>query len=89
MNAAADLLDAERDEIARIMTTEMGKTYVAAQAEVTKCATAARFYADRAPAFLADEPADAAAVKAVQAFIATSRSASCSRSCRGTSRSGR
>ncbi|MCZ7375610.1 NADP-dependent succinic semialdehyde dehydrogenase [Micromonospora sp. WMMC250] len=69
MNAAADLLDAERDEIARIMTTEMGKTYASAQAEVTKCATAARFYAEKAPAFLADEPADSAAVKATRAFV--------------------
>ncbi|RLP93833.1 NADP-dependent succinic semialdehyde dehydrogenase [Micromonospora sp. BL4] len=69
MHAAADLLEADRDEIARIMTTEMGKTYVAAQAEVTKCASACRFYADRAPSFLADEPADAKAVTATRAFI--------------------
>lgn len=67
--AAADLLEAERDETARLMTTEMGKTYAAAQAEVTKCATACRFYAGNAERMLADEPADAGAVRAKRAFI--------------------
>ncbi|MGR6318466.1 NADP-dependent succinic semialdehyde dehydrogenase [Micromonospora soli] len=69
LNVAADLLDAERDETARLMTTEMGKTYAAAQAEVTKCATACRFYAANAERMLADEPADAGAVKARRAFV--------------------
>ncbi|MEU7960956.1 NADP-dependent succinic semialdehyde dehydrogenase [Micromonospora humida] len=69
MNAAADLLDAERDDTARLMTTEMGKTYAAARAEVTKCATACRFYAVNAERMLADEPADATAVKAKRAFV--------------------
>ncbi|MGW0240656.1 NADP-dependent succinic semialdehyde dehydrogenase [Micromonospora chalcea] len=69
LTAAADRLDAERDETARLMTTEMGKTYAAAKAEVTKCAAACRFYADNAPAMLADEPADAVAVKARRAYV--------------------
>ncbi|MGK5445214.1 NADP-dependent succinic semialdehyde dehydrogenase [Micromonospora sp. URMC 105] len=69
MNAAADLLDAERDATARMMTTEMGKTYAAAKAEVTKSASACRFYAANAERMLADEPADAGAVKAKRAFV--------------------
>ncbi|MFG1758737.1 NADP-dependent succinic semialdehyde dehydrogenase [Micromonospora echinofusca] len=69
LNAAADLLEVERDEIARLMTTEMGKTYASARAEVTKCAAACRFYAAKAADFLADEPADAGAVKATRAFV--------------------
>ena len=47
MHAAADLLDKERDDIARIMTTEMGKTLAAARAEAAKCAKAMHWYADR------------------------------------------
>ncbi|MGK5675411.1 NADP-dependent succinic semialdehyde dehydrogenase [Micromonospora sp. URMC 106] len=69
LTAAADLLEADRDETARLMTTEMGKTYAAAKAEVTKCATACRFYAAKAAEFLADEPADAGAVKAARAYV--------------------
>jgi succinate-semialdehyde dehydrogenase/glutarate-semialdehyde dehydrogenase len=69
MNAAADLLDAERDEVAAMMTLEMGKTLASAKAEVTKCATACRFFAKHAERFLADDrDADPAAVNARQAY---------------------
>ena len=69
MEAAAAILDDERDTVARLMTTEMGKTLAAAQAEVQKCAVACRFYARHATAILADRPADADAVRASQACV--------------------
>jgi succinate-semialdehyde dehydrogenase / glutarate-semialdehyde dehydrogenase len=69
MHAAAGILDDETDSIATMMTTEMGKTVAAARAEVEKCARACRYFADRAHALLADEPADAAEVGAAQAYV--------------------
>lgn len=69
LRRAADLLDGDRDQIAAMMTTEMGKTLTAARQEVAKCATACRYYAEHAAGFLADEPADAAAVGAGQACV--------------------
>jgi succinate-semialdehyde dehydrogenase/glutarate-semialdehyde dehydrogenase len=68
MRSAADILDGEVDQIAEMMTTEMGKTLVAARQEVAKCAKACRYFADHAEEFLADEPADADAVGAGTAY---------------------
>ena len=68
MRAAAQMLEDEADEIARMMTTEMGKTVASARAEVLKCAKASRFFAEHAEALLADEPADADAVGAGRAY---------------------
>ncbi len=69
MQRAAGILDDEQDQTAAMMTTEMGKTLAAARQEVAKCATACRYYAEHAAGFLADEPADAAAVGAAQAYV--------------------
>ncbi|MEU5099261.1 NADP-dependent succinic semialdehyde dehydrogenase [Streptomyces sp. NPDC020996] len=58
MNRAAELLDQDQRDIARVMTTEMGKPVGQARAEAAKCARAMRWYAERAEALLADEEPD-------------------------------
>jgi succinate-semialdehyde dehydrogenase / glutarate-semialdehyde dehydrogenase len=54
LNQAAEILEKDTLKFAEIMTTEMGKTLQSAIAEAEKCAKVCRFYADKAPEFLAD-----------------------------------
>jgi succinate-semialdehyde dehydrogenase/glutarate-semialdehyde dehydrogenase len=68
MRAAADILEAEVDDVATTMTLEMGKTLASAKGETLKCAKACRYYADHAEQYMADEPVDPAAVSASRAY---------------------
>ncbi|MER5992229.1 MULTISPECIES: NADP-dependent succinic semialdehyde dehydrogenase [Streptomyces] len=63
LHRAADLLQEDRDDIARVITTEMGKPVAQARAEAVKCAKAMHWYADHAARLLADEEPDASDVK--------------------------
>jgi succinate-semialdehyde dehydrogenase / glutarate-semialdehyde dehydrogenase len=55
MSKAAEILETEKEDLGRLMTTEMGKTFRSAVDEAAKCAWACRYYAEHAERFLADE----------------------------------
>ena len=55
LNRAAEPPDDAGQDIARVMTTEMGKPVKQARAEAAKCAKAMRWYAEHAESLLADE----------------------------------
>lgn len=52
----ADVLDQHQEKLATLATEEMGKTLASAKAEVAKCASVCRYYAEEGPGFLRDEP---------------------------------
>jgi succinate-semialdehyde dehydrogenase / glutarate-semialdehyde dehydrogenase len=61
LRAAAALLLQRVEELAVLVTREMGKPLAESRAEVDKCAIGLEFYADNAQGFLADEVYDTSA----------------------------
>ncbi|MFL9900328.1 NAD-dependent succinate-semialdehyde dehydrogenase [Paraburkholderia fungorum] len=55
LGRVAQRLRSGREQLARIITLEMGKPIEEARAEIEKCAMTCDFYAENAPRFLADE----------------------------------
>jgi succinate-semialdehyde dehydrogenase/glutarate-semialdehyde dehydrogenase len=55
MLKASAILESEKETFARMMTTEMGKTFRSAIDEAVKCASVCRYYAENAERYLADE----------------------------------
>ncbi|RUW19638.1 NAD-dependent succinate-semialdehyde dehydrogenase, partial [Mesorhizobium sp. M1A.F.Ca.IN.020.06.1.1] len=64
----ARVLRAGKSRYAAMITREMGKPIVEAEAEIEKCAYNCDFYAENAARFLADEPVASNATESVVAF---------------------
>jgi len=66
---AAEILEKEKDTLAHLMTTEMGKPIRAAVDEALKCATGCRYYAEHAERFLADEAVTTSATSSYVRYL--------------------
>jgi succinate-semialdehyde dehydrogenase/glutarate-semialdehyde dehydrogenase len=65
---AVEILETEKDALARLMTTEMGKPLKAAVGEIEKCAWVCRYYAESAKHHLADKPVETNAKRSYVRF---------------------
>jgi succinate-semialdehyde dehydrogenase/glutarate-semialdehyde dehydrogenase len=69
MRKAAQVLRDNKDNYARLITTEMGKLITDARAEVEKCALVCDYYAEYGPEFLQDEAIASDAGKSFVAYL--------------------
>ncbi|HUP64332.1 MAG TPA: NAD-dependent succinate-semialdehyde dehydrogenase, partial [Thermoanaerobaculia bacterium] len=69
MRKAANILDRDRRRFAETITIEMGKPVKASEAEVAKCATVCRYYADHAADHLKDEPVQTGAAESYVRYL--------------------
>jgi len=68
MHTAATVLRSRSEELATLISREMGKLIGEARAEIEKCATACEYYAEYGPAMLADEPIKSDASRSYVAY---------------------
>jgi acyl-CoA reductase-like NAD-dependent aldehyde dehydrogenase len=65
----AETLRKNKTQLAKVITTEMGKIVSKAEAEVEKCAWEADWYAEHGPQMLADAPAPTGGVNAYVSYL--------------------
>jgi succinate-semialdehyde dehydrogenase len=68
-SALGHALRSNKAQLAKVITTEMGKVYAEAEAEVEKCANEADWYAEHGPKIMADEPAATGAVNSYVSYL--------------------
>lgn len=68
MNRAAQILENDKTDLARLMTVEMGKPLKAAIAEAEKCAWVCRYYAENAQNYLAEQTVETNATQSYVSF---------------------
>ena len=68
MSEAGKVLLADKEDYARLMVEEMGKTISSAKAEIEKCAWLCQYYADNGEVFLAPKIVDTTASKSYVSY---------------------
>jgi acyl-CoA reductase-like NAD-dependent aldehyde dehydrogenase len=69
LSQLGEALRKNKAQLAKVITTEMGKVFSEAEAEIEKCAWEADWYAEHGPQIMADAPAPTGAVNAYVSYL--------------------
>jgi succinate-semialdehyde dehydrogenase / glutarate-semialdehyde dehydrogenase len=69
MQRVADILERDKEKLARLITLEMGKPLISSIHEIGKCAAVCRYYARNAQCYLADEVIETDATKSFVRYL--------------------